>query len=213
MVGDDAVRRAPVADAPGQPPRVDPRDRRRCHGTLSQGSSDWVGAVIGGLGDRRRAPRPRAAGVVVSMSSCVGADIADMGKGEGDDLPGIGRIGQDFLIAGDRGVEADFADRRPGAPMPRPQNTVPSASTRAALQSGGLDREREWRRASAVPRISRSGHQPRLRRPRDLGPRIAGGIGTWDTGYRRSRAEAPIDRPWSYGKAGLSSSHERRKIV
>ena len=26
---------------------------------------------------------------------------------------------------------------RPDAPMPRPQNTVPSANTRAALQSGG----------------------------------------------------------------------------
>src|ERR1043166_8232565 len=33
-----------------------------------------------------------------------------MREGEGDDLPGIGRIGQDLLIPGDRGVEADFAD-------------------------------------------------------------------------------------------------------
>jgi hypothetical protein len=46
----------------------------------------------------------------------IGADIADMRKGEGDDLPGIGRVGQDFLIAGDRGVEADFADRCPRRP-------------------------------------------------------------------------------------------------
>jgi len=41
----------------------------------------------------------------------VGADIADMREGEGDDLAGVGRIGQDFLITGDRRVEADFADR------------------------------------------------------------------------------------------------------
>jgi hypothetical protein len=41
----------------------------------------------------------------------VGADVADMGKREGDDLAGIGRVGHDFLIAGHRGVEADLADR------------------------------------------------------------------------------------------------------
>ena len=40
----------------------------------------------------------------------VGADIADVGKGESDDLPGIGRIGEDLLVAGHGGVEADFAD-------------------------------------------------------------------------------------------------------
>ena len=34
-----------------------------------------------------------------------------MGEGEGDDLPGIGRIGQDFLIARNRGVEAHLAAR------------------------------------------------------------------------------------------------------
>ncbi len=44
----------------------------------------------------------------------VGADIADMGKGEGDDLAGIGRIGEDLLIAGHGGVEADFADGMAG---------------------------------------------------------------------------------------------------
>ncbi len=41
----------------------------------------------------------------------VHADIADMREGEGDDLPGIGRVGQDFLIAGHRRVEADLARR------------------------------------------------------------------------------------------------------
>ena len=45
----------------------------------------------------------------------IGADIADMREGEGDDLPGIGRVGQDLLIAGHRGVEADFADRDAGS--------------------------------------------------------------------------------------------------
>ena len=36
---------------------------------------------------------------------------ADMGKGEGDDLAGIGRVTEYFLIAGHGGVEADFTDR------------------------------------------------------------------------------------------------------
>src|SRR3546814_13073759 len=44
----------------------------------------------------------------------VRANIADMGKGEGDDLPRIAGVGQDFLIAGHRGVDADLADPRAG---------------------------------------------------------------------------------------------------
>ncbi len=44
----------------------------------------------------------------------VGADIADMGKCEGDDLAGIGRIGEDLLITGHGGIEADFADGMAG---------------------------------------------------------------------------------------------------
>ena len=39
----------------------------------------------------------------------VGAHIADMRKREGDDLAGIGRIGQDLLVAGDRRVEDELA--------------------------------------------------------------------------------------------------------
>ena len=44
----------------------------------------------------------------------VGADIPNMRKSEGDDLPGIGGIGEDFLVAGHRRVEADLADRVAG---------------------------------------------------------------------------------------------------
>ena len=44
----------------------------------------------------------------------VDPDDPDMGEGEGDDLGGVGRVGQDLLIAGHRGVEADLADRRAG---------------------------------------------------------------------------------------------------
>ena len=51
----------------------------------------------------------------------IGADIADMGEGEGDDLARIGGIGHDLLVAGHRGVEADLADRLafgPESPAP-----------------------------------------------------------------------------------------------
>src|SRR5689334_10056738 len=41
-----------------------------------------------------------------------------MREGEGDDLPGIGRVGEDFLVARHRGVEADFADRVSGRAQP-----------------------------------------------------------------------------------------------
>ena len=43
-------------------------------------------------------------------STIKNADIADMGEGEGDELAGVGGIGEDLLIPGHRGVEADLAD-------------------------------------------------------------------------------------------------------
>src|SRR3546814_4316518 len=49
-----------------------------------------------------------------SSDVCSSDLIADMGKGEGDDLSRIAGVGQDFLIAGHRGVETDFADARSG---------------------------------------------------------------------------------------------------
>src|SRR5215467_9025696 len=36
----------------------------------------------------------------------VGTDVPDMREGEGDDLARIGRIGEDLLVSGHRGVEA-----------------------------------------------------------------------------------------------------------
>ncbi|EEG34143.1 hypothetical protein NEIFLAOT_00784 [Neisseria flavescens NRL30031/H210] len=42
----------------------------------------------------------------------VGTGIADVGVGEGNDLFAVGRVGQDFLIAGHGSVEHDFAGSR-----------------------------------------------------------------------------------------------------
>ena len=67
-------------------------------------------------------PRNAGAGRAVRRLDVivVGADIADMRKGEGDDLARIGRIGQDLLIAGHGGVEADLADGFAGRAEPGP---------------------------------------------------------------------------------------------
>ena len=67
---------------------------------------------VGRLGDvllHHQAARRDRGGLDVLA---VGADIADMREGEGDDLSGVGRVGQRLLIAGHAGVEADLAHRR-----------------------------------------------------------------------------------------------------
>ena len=72
-------------------------------------------AVVGGFGDgfldnaTHHASRCREVDgfdVVV-----VGADIADMRESEGHDLAGVGRIGENFLIAGHGGVETHLSHR------------------------------------------------------------------------------------------------------
>ena len=72
-------------------------------------------AVIGRVGDGRGengADRAGAPGQIDGLYIfVVRADIADMRKGEGDDLRGVGRIGEDFLIAGHGRVETDLAHR------------------------------------------------------------------------------------------------------
>src|SRR5262245_13258662 len=66
----------------------------------------------------------------------VDADIADMREREGDDLPGIGRIGEDFLIPSHGGVEADLAHRVAGR-----------AEARAfEYRAIGKDEDRAWLR-------------------------------------------------------------------
>jgi hypothetical protein len=64
----------------------------------------------------------------------IGADIADMREGEGDDLAEIGGIGEDFLVAGQRRVEADFRlSPCRWRQCPVPSITVPSARTSRAV--------------------------------------------------------------------------------
>ena len=85
---------------------------------FSQASSRRVARKFEGSVTSARTITPRAPAEAAEIDRfdvfLVRADIADMGKGEGDDLAGIGGIGQNLLIAGHRRVEADFADRRAG---------------------------------------------------------------------------------------------------
>jgi hypothetical protein len=39
----------------------------------------------------------------------IGADIADVGIGQADDLTGVAGVGENFLITGEAGIENDFA--------------------------------------------------------------------------------------------------------
>ena len=56
--------------------------------------------------------RPAAHAFPDSTSFAIASGIADLRVGEGHDLPGIGGIGEDLLVAGHRGIENHLADRR-----------------------------------------------------------------------------------------------------
>ena len=99
------IRHALGADQRGQRPGVD------------AGQADDAARLqplVEVIGDRRaqdHATRAGRRGHVHRLDVfLVGTDIADMREGEGDELTGIGRIGEDFLISGHRRVEADLAD-------------------------------------------------------------------------------------------------------
>ena len=79
----------------------------------------------------------------------VGADIADMGEGEGDDLAGVGGVGEDLLVAGHRGVEADLARR------------VADRADAAAFEAGAVLEDQEGGRRRWLP--AGHGGAPRVR--------------------------------------------------
>ena len=108
-----AAGRAAVADTAGDRPRVDAADTRQI--VALQPVVERLGRPpVGRLGDVAAQHHAARGGVDALDVLEIGADIADMGEGEGDDLPGIGGIGDDLLVAGHRGVEADLADRVAG---------------------------------------------------------------------------------------------------
>ena len=65
----------------------------------------------------------------------VDAVVADQRVGHRDDLPLVGRIGQDLLVAGHRRVEDDFAFGVPAWPNAVPVKTVPSSRASLAMRA------------------------------------------------------------------------------
>jgi hypothetical protein len=113
-MGDDGIGHAGFADMGRQRARVDAADRHDA--ALLQPFVEMRGrAVAGGIGDLGAEDGTDGArargGIEVFHVLVIGADIADMREGEGDDLRRIGRIGQDLLITRQRRVEADLAHR------------------------------------------------------------------------------------------------------
>jgi len=110
---DAAVLRALVAQDAGELAGIDTRDRDDALRLQIVGER-LLGAEI--RGKYRQITDDQAGGMDFGGFDILGihADIADMRIGERDDLARVARIGQDFLIPGDRGIEHHFADRRTG---------------------------------------------------------------------------------------------------
>ena len=112
-MGDHRIRHALGADQRGQRAGIDAGEADDAAGAQPLVEM-FCGAVVRGISDggaQDHAARARRGRHVHRLDVfIVGADIADMREGEGDQLPGIGGIGEDLLITGHRGVEADLAD-------------------------------------------------------------------------------------------------------
>ena len=107
-VGDQPGRRAAVADAQRERPRVHARDAG--HAAHAQpGVERRARAPVARLG--RQALRDEAEGGDVGRLQIlgVGPHVADMREGERDDLPGVARVRQRLLVAGHARIEADLA--------------------------------------------------------------------------------------------------------
>jgi hypothetical protein len=110
-VRDDGVGHALFTDQRGQRARVDARKRYDA-AFLQPLVETSCGAIAGRIGDVGLEYRADGAGagdrIEILDVLVIGADIADMREGEGDDLAEVGRIREDLLVAGQRRVETDL---------------------------------------------------------------------------------------------------------
>ena len=109
IIGNHAGGCAFGADEAGELPGINARDADKAD-LLTPGVQVAFVAEVCGL--RHFLAHHKAAGGcnVALHIFHVGANIADVGEGEVDDLARVGRVCQDFLVPGHGGVEADFAN-------------------------------------------------------------------------------------------------------
>lgn len=110
---DGAVLRALFAQMAGELARVDVGDRHR--GVVGEVGGQRLGhAPV--AGQQRQILDDQAGGVHLArfVVFLVGAVVADVRIRERHDLLAVARVGEDFLIAGHRGVEHHFAGGRAG---------------------------------------------------------------------------------------------------
>src|SRR5690242_17650019 len=113
MVSEGAIRWSVIADVSGQPSRVHPGNADQPI-TFEPAIERLDGAVVcrrGNRGAQHETAGSRRRGFDILA---IRPDIADVRERECDDLAGVGGVCEDFLVAGDRGVETDFAYSCPG---------------------------------------------------------------------------------------------------
>ncbi len=156
-MGDHAIRRAEIADADGQRARIDAADTNQII-CLQPRVEMFLGTPIRRIGYRgaqHQSACRRFDGLDVFG---IRADIADMRKGDCDDLPGIAGVRQDFLIAGHRCVETDFA----GGIARSAEAITPKYRTIRKNQNARSIRRCRCRRRDTRSLVQRRGHFPRF---------------------------------------------------
>src|SRR5262249_11682791 len=123
LMGDHRIRHAFHANERRQSPGVETAhpDHAACPQPIAELARCAVARGRSDAGMKNDATRRRRGSQVHGLDVLfVGSDVPDMWKGERDDLTGIGRIGEDFLVPGHRGVEAYLAYRMAARPETEP---------------------------------------------------------------------------------------------
>ena len=208
-----AALRAAVADAARERARVDARDARDAVLGAAARRAMPGRASSTPRGDSSRTTKPGAPRARRLEVLGVDADVADLGRGHGDDLPAVRRIGQHLLVAGDRGVEDDLAGavgRRRRSRSRGRRCRLPARAARAAAVGRGRRLTSRWfsssgrcvrRRPSA--RRDRAASDPRNGVLRDLraqrrrrrSVQVALRVDDRDVGGRARRPACPPGRP------------------
>ena len=111
---DGAVLRALIAQQARELACVDAGNG---HATSSLQVFAQAGVAAEVAGQQRQIAHDQAGGEHLGRLHvfAIGAVAADVGVSQGDQLLAVAGVGQDFLVAGDRGVEHHFADRLAGS--------------------------------------------------------------------------------------------------